>query len=83
MPKGATVAKKLFLTAKHFHRCTDVKALDFVHVWVAMKNALVELLRELLEIEEAAHRCARGLNFTRHAGQRTIGRRIRKVTTGV
>ena len=45
---------KLFVAAKHFHKCTDLVALEFVHVRVAMRNAQAELLRELLEIEEAA-----------------------------
>ena len=46
LPKGATTAKKLLLAAKDFHKCTDLKALDIVHVRVAMKNAQAELLRE-------------------------------------
>ena len=54
LPKGISTAKKLFIAAKHFHKGTDLKALYFVHVRFAMKNAQTELLRELLEIEEAA-----------------------------
>ena len=54
MPKEATIAMQLFVAAKHFHKCTDLVALDFVHVRVAMRNAQAELLRELVEIEEAA-----------------------------
>ena len=46
--------KQLVVAAKHFHKCTDLVALDFVHVRVAMRNAQAELLRELLEAEEAA-----------------------------
>ena len=54
LPHNVSTAMKLFVAAKHFHKCTDLVALDFVHVRVAMRNAQAELLRELLEIEEAA-----------------------------
>ena len=75
LPKGISTAKKLFIAAKHFHKGTDLKALYFVHVRFAMKNAQTELLRahslEARVPAPAAAAVMASLSSCAHFSQRT------------
>ena len=53
VPKGVSLVKLIHLAAKHFFSCDNGKAVDFVHARLATKSDKSELLRELLEIDEA------------------------------
>lgn len=55
VPKGCSLVRMLYLAAKEFMKCDNPRAVSYAHVRIATKSDKSQLLRELLEIDEAIH----------------------------